>query len=122
MSHVVTIETEIRDSEALIAAAQRMKLPPPRLEEVQLFSAQATGHAVRLRDWKYPVVCDTQTGRIAFDNYQGRWGRQEEFDRLLQSYAVEKTKIEARKQGHSVHEQALEDGSVKLTLTVGGNA
>ncbi len=122
MSHVVTIETKIRDIEALIAASQRMKLPPPRLEEVQLFSSQATGHAVRLRDWRYPVVCNTQTGQIAYDNYQGRWGRQEELDRLLQSYAVEKTKIEARKQGHSVQEQALQDGSVKLTLTLGENA
>ncbi|MEO8493902.1 MAG: DUF1257 domain-containing protein, partial [Planctomycetota bacterium] len=30
------------------------------------------------------------------------------------------TKLEARKQGHSVHEQALNDGSIKLTVSVGG--
>ena len=33
-----------------------------------------------------------------------------------------KTKIEARRQGHSVTEQRLDDGSVKLTVSVGGEA
>lgn len=122
MSHVVKVETKIRDIEALNAAAQRMKLPPPRFEEVQLFSSQAVGQAVRLPGWRFPVVCDMQTGQVAFDNYGGLWGKQEQLDLLFQNYAIEKTKIEARKQGHGVHEQALQDGSVKLTLTVGGNA
>ena len=48
------------------------------------------------------------------------WGKQEELNRFLQSYAVEKTKIESRRQGHSVTEQTLEDGSIKLTVHVGG--
>jgi hypothetical protein len=38
------------------------------------------------------------------------------------SAAVEKARIEALKRGHSVVEQALPDGSVKLTITVGGAA
>ena len=84
------------------------------------FSSRATGYAVRLKDWRYPVVCDIQTGRVAFDNFGGRWGKQDELDRLFQSYAVEKTKLEARKQGHTVQEQPLEDGSIKLTVSVGG--
>ena len=50
------------------------------------------------------------------------WGEQQELDQFLQSYAVEKAKIEARKQGHSVTEQQLQDGSVKLTIQVGGGA
>jgi hypothetical protein len=33
---------------------------------------------------------------------------------------VEKSKIEARRQGHSVTEAQLSDGSVKLTINVGG--
>jgi hypothetical protein len=36
------------------------------------------------------------------------------------SAAFEKACLEGRKQGHSVVEQALADGSVKLTITVGG--
>jgi hypothetical protein len=37
-----------------------------------------------------------------------------------QSYACEKAKIEARKQGYAVTEQALADGSIRLTVQVGG--
>jgi hypothetical protein len=36
------------------------------------------------------------------------------------SAAVEKAKIEARKHGHSVVEHSLPDGSIKLTVQVGG--
>ena len=36
------------------------------------------------------------------------------------SVVVEKAAIEARKRGHSVVEQALADGSIKLTIRVGG--
>ena len=120
MSHIVKIQTEIRDVEALGAATGRMHISSPQYEEVQLFSSRATGYAVRFKDWRYPVVCDIQTGRVAFDNFGGRWGKQDELDRLFQSYAVEKTKLEARKQGHTVQEQPLEDGSIKLTVSVGG--
>jgi hypothetical protein len=37
-------------------------------------------------------------------------------------YAVEKTKLEGRRQGHSVTEQTLGDGSIKLTLHLGANS
>jgi hypothetical protein len=35
---------------------------------------------------------------------------------------VEKAKAEARRVGHSVSEQALTDGSIKLTIQVTGGA
>jgi hypothetical protein len=37
-------------------------------------------------------------------------------DRFLQAYAAEKTKLEARKQGYTVTEQQLADGSLKLHI------
>jgi hypothetical protein len=37
-------------------------------------------------------------------------------------YAVEKAKSEARRRGHQCTEQALADGSVKLTIRVVGGA
>ena len=52
----------------------------------------------------------------------GAWGEQKELDKLLQMYAVEKARIEARKAGHQVVEQALSDGSIKITITVQGGA
>ena len=50
------------------------------------------------------------------------WGEQKELDCFVQGYAVEKAKIEARKKGHSVTEQPLEDGSIKVVVQIGGVA
>ena len=120
MSHIVEITTEIRDPVAIRAACQRLALPEPVFGEAQMFTTSATGWAVQLPEWRYPVVCDVNTAKIAYDNYEGRWGASRQLDRFLQGYAVEKAKLEARKMGHTVFEQPLTDGSIKLTVRVGG--
>lgn len=122
MSHIVSIKTEVRDATAIRAACRRLNLAEPVHGTTQLFSGEATGLAVRLPDWTYPVVCDVATGQLNYDNFEGRWGEQQELDRFLQAYAVAKTQIEARKKGHTVSEQALADGSIKLTIQVSGGA
>jgi hypothetical protein len=122
LSHIVTIQTEVRDPTAIHAACERLKLPAPVRGTAKLFTTEATGLLVTLPRWRYPVVCRTEVGAIAFDNYGGKWGKQQELDRFLQAYAVEKTRLEARKQGHDVVEQALIDGSIKLTVCLGGTA
>lgn len=122
MSHIVHIETEVRDAAAVQAACQRLNLAAPVHSTARLFSGEATGLIVNLPDWRYPVVCDTATGQIQFDNYDGRWGDRTHLDRFLQAYAVERAKAEARRAGHSVTEQPLVDGSIKLTVQVAGGA
>ena len=69
------------------------------------------------REPKYPI-----TGKVEFDNFEGRWGDRAELNKFLQGYAVEKAKLESRKAGHVVTEQLLVDGSIKLTVQVGGVA
>jgi len=120
VSHIVTIQTEVRDAAAVKAACQRLSLRSPVEGSVQLFSGVAQGFAVQLPGWLYPVVCDLAAGQLRFDNYGGQWGQQAELDHFLQAYAVEKTRIEARRYGHTVHEQPLTDGSIRLTIHVGG--
>jgi len=122
MSHIVEIKTEVRDETAISAACQRLQLEAPTRGTVMLFSDSATGTIVKLPGWRYPAVFDTQSGQARFDNFEGRWGEQGQLDRFLQGYAVEKTKIEARKKGHTVTEQSQADGSIKLTVSVGGAA
>ena len=122
MSHVVNIRTEIRDSQALRAACHRLGLAEPVHETVRLFSGEATGYAVRLPDWRYPVVCHLDTGTLAYDSFHGRWGNEQELNRLRQSYAIEKARIETHKQDHQLTETRLADGSVKLTIQIGGAA
>ena len=122
MSHIVEIQTEVRDPVALQAACDRIGVPAAVHGEARLFNALASGWIVQLKDWRYPAVFDTDTGSVAYDNFGGRWGEQSRLDQLLQAYAVERAKIEARRQGHSVSEQQLADGSIKLTVSVGGAA
>jgi hypothetical protein len=122
VSHIVSIQTEIRDPIAIRSACDHLRLPEPVFGETKLFSSSATGWAVQLPEWRYPVVADVNTGTLAFDNYEGRWGEQRQLDRFMQRYAVEKAVMEARRQGHSVSEQALGDGSIKVTVQVGGTS
>lgn len=120
MSHVVEIKTQVKDIAAVQAACRRLKLPEPEQRTVTLFSAKVTGLTVQLPDWQYPVVCNTATGELKYDNYGGAWGQQSHLDQFLQAYAVEKAKLEARRQGHSVSEQQLADGSIRVQIAVAG--
>jgi hypothetical protein len=122
LSHVVEIKTEIRDEAAVKAACVRLQIPAPEHKTCRLFSATATGLCVQLPQWQFPVVCNLATGQVSFDNYNGAWGEQKHLNAFLQAYAVEKARIEARKKGHSVSETKLEDGSIRVTVRVGGAA
>ena len=122
MSHIVEIQTEVRDAAAVYAACQRLHLPPPVQGVHKLFTGEATGLAVQLPDWNYPAVCELDTSQIRYDNYGGRWGEQKHLDAFLQAYAVEMAKAESRRRGHHCTERQLADGSIKLTINVGGAA
>jgi hypothetical protein len=116
MSHVVTIQTKVHDPAAVAAACQRLNLPAPVQGTAALYSGEATGLIIKLPGWGYPAVIDTVTGIIHYDNFEGVWGDQAHLDRFLQAYAVERVKIESRKQGYTVSEQALQDGSIKVQV------
>lgn len=118
MSHIVQIQTEIRDLSSLQAACDRLSLPVPVFGETKLFSSSATGWAVQLPEWRFPIVCDVATAKITFDNFGGRWGDESQLHKFLQAYAVERAKQEARRQGHNVQEQLLTDGSIRLQIAV----
>jgi len=123
LSHIVQIQTQVRDPLAVRAACERLGLAEPVHGTHKLFSSQeATGLAIQLPGWRYPLVCDTASGQFQFDNYSGHWGDPKQLDRFLQSYAAEKVRLEARRQGHSVTEELLADGSIKLTIQLAGGA
>ena len=120
MSHLVIIKAQIKDSHALAAACTRLGLSQPTQGQAQLFASEASGYIVQLPGWQYPAVFDTMSGEAKFDTYNGAWGEQKELDKLLQAYAVEKTRLECRKAGNTLTEQSLADGSIKLAISVGG--
>ena len=73
MSHIVSLNVEVKDAAAVRAACQRLGLPAPVQGVTRLFSGEVEGLAVQLKDWVYPVVCNTATGQCQFDNFGGRW-------------------------------------------------
>jgi hypothetical protein len=122
VSHIVQIQTEVRDEEAVHAACKRLGFDEPLHGTVRLFDGEATGLLIRLPGWLYHAVIQTGTGQVQYDNYEGQWGDPRHLDDFLQAYALEKATIEARKQGYGVYEQPLADGSIKLVIQVGGVA
>jgi len=119
VSHIVQIQTKLHDPSAITAACRRLALAEPVHGTARLYSGEATGLQVQLPGWQYPAVIDALTGTVRYDNFGGHWGDQQHLDRLVQMYAVEKTKIEANKSGYSVSEQALQDGSILVQVREG---
>ena len=122
MSHVVTVNTEVRDHAAVAAACRRLALPEPVHGTADLYSGQATGLLVQLPGWLYAAVIDTASGSIRYDNYNGVWGDEKQLHRFLQAYVVEQARIEARKKTYLTTEQSLADGSILVDIEVGGSA
>ena len=74
---------------------------------------------VRRRPWRGLSRRELVTGRVRYDNFGGRWGDPARLSAFIQRYAVEKTRLEARRAGQTVIEQPLADGSIRLTLSMG---
>lgn len=122
VSHTVEVRTQVKDLAAIRAACLRLGLLPPVEGQHRLFSETVAGVGVQLPGWTYPAVFDMTTGTVRIDNYGERWGATVELQKFQQAYAVEKARIEARRKGHTVSEQTLSDGSIKLTIQVKGGA
>ena len=122
MSHLVVIKVEVRDFDAIQAVCRRLDLKEPVHGKTTIFQTEVEGVIVRLLDWTYPIVCQLETGEVKYDSYKGQWGDEKHLHRFVQMYGVEKATLEARRKGYSVIEQPLADGSIKLTINVGGVA
>jgi hypothetical protein len=73
LSHIVQIQTQVRDAAAVTAACRRLGLVPPIHKVAKLFTSTAEGLTVQLPGWQYPVVCDLTSGQLKFDNFNERW-------------------------------------------------
>ena len=122
MSHIVEVKAQVRDQAAVAAACRRLALPEPVRGTAEVYSGDVSGLIVRLPDWAYAVVIDTETGTLRYDNYNGTWGDETHLHSFLQAYVVEQARIEARKKSYRTTEQSLADGSIMVEIQVGGQA
>ncbi len=65
------IVTTLHDPVALAATCRRLGLPPPVERTITLGAEEVFGWVVRLIGVRYPVVCDTLTGLVAYHPLDG---------------------------------------------------
>jgi hypothetical protein len=122
MSHTTKTAAGIRNAEGLRRAVKRIKGASYHGQgTTQLFNEQVAGHIVSLPDFHYKVAVNLKTGEILSDTYNGKWGDPKLLDKLAQGYAVECGHMEAEQKGHQFTEIPLDDGSIKCTITIGGD-
>ena len=68
MSHIVAIQTQIRDPAALAAACRQLGLAEPVVGAARLYSGTATGLIVRLRGCLLGARSDRNTKRTRSAN------------------------------------------------------
>lgn len=119
MSHMVKIQTQIRDLEAVKAACKKLFLHQPVQGKAQVYQKEMEGVLVQLPNWQFPIVLDLGSGAVHYDNYNGHWGDTRELKRFTQRYAVEKSIMEAQRQGYSVTEETLDNGAIRLLVNAG---
>jgi hypothetical protein len=125
MSHFTTIETQIRDIEALRGACGELGL-------TLVSNGQARGYGGKTHQGEYVIGLkgpyDVALNRQADGSFQlttDWWGNHVEkevgknFGRLLQFYGVWKTAMEAARKGYMATRQPMKNGSIKVTITGG---
>ncbi len=123
MSHFTTIQTQIRDVEALEAACTELGVELLRNTEARGF-ANSTRHGelvVRLKG-PYDIAAnraeESDSYELATDWWNGHVEREvgPNYGRLLQLYGVHKTIREANKKRLRVTRHQETDGSIRLSL------
>ena len=69
MSHIVTIQVEVKDFDAIKSACRRLDLKEPIFGKATVFETELEGVIVELSNWIYPVVCNLETGKVKYDTY-----------------------------------------------------
>jgi hypothetical protein len=122
MSHWTTIQTQIRDIEALRAACAELNLPLLENAEARGYGThrQHGDYVIQLKG-PYDVIVNRQpegSFTLATDWWDGHVEREvgRNFGRLLQLYAVHKAASEARKRGLSIQRKRLPNGAILLSL------
>ena len=117
MSHISKIELEVKDLGVLSQACTRLGMNLVKNQKTYVWygrDSQQCDHAIRVPGAEYEIGVLKKDGRYELQcdfydrNIEKAIGRKGGF--LKQAYAVEKTKVGARRKGYSVLEKRTETG------------
>lgn len=116
MSHTTELEVDFNDHDSLRYAVTEVGGTFLGAISVNLFDGKqiAADAAFELPDWKYPVA--VKDGKLYFDNYNGRWGKNETLDKVRQGYARNVSVKTLKARGYRVTEH-VENGHIRLRAT-----
>jgi Protein of unknown function (DUF1257) len=122
MSHFATIQTQIKDIQALKDACSEMGL-------LLLQNTDARGYGTNRHRGEYVIALkgpyDIAVNRqpdgaygLTTDWWDGHVEKEvgKDYGKLLQLYGAHKATQEARRKGYTVQRQTLKDGSIKLCI------
>ena len=121
MSHFTTIQTQIRDLDALADACRELGVELTTGKARGFNGNTRTGEAVIKLNGPYDIAVNKASDGsygLTTDWWNGHVEKEvgKEFGKLLQLYGVYKASREARKRGYTVRRQSLKDGSIKLAI------
>jgi hypothetical protein len=122
MSHFTTIQTQIKDIEALRSACEELGFPVISNAEARGYNTNKTrgDFVIRLKG-PYDIAVNKETNGaygLTTDWWDGHVEKEvgKDFGTLLQLYAVHKVTRQARCKGHFVQRQPQKDGCIKLVI------
>ena len=122
MSHFTTIQTQVRDLDALSRALSELGLALHEKIKARGYGNNSLkgDYVIRLKG-PYDIAVNQQrdgTFGLTTDWWDGHVEKEvgPNFGRLLQLYAVHKATAEARKRGHSVQRKNALHGAIKLAI------
>ena len=126
MSHWSKIKFQIKSITALTKACEEMKCELVKGVNARGYGGRtiAPDYTIKVPNAEYDIAV-TKLTDDTFELKTDFWGGSVEkimgkgLDGLKQCYSVNNAQIEAEKLGHSVHRELMENGNVKLHLTVG---
>lgn len=125
MSHFTTIETQIRDIEALKSACNELGLTFVQNGQARGYGSRTyQGECVIKLKGPFDIALNRQANgsyQLITDWWDGHVEKEvgRNFSRLIQLYGVHKAEIEARRKGCSVSRYCLNNGAIKLTISGG---
>lgn len=120
MSHIIQVETVVKDREMFAKAARALGYTVVGEGVYQMYSGTVRGLAIQIPNWRYALVVDAE-GSISYDNYGGRWGETKDLHELTQTYAQNEVERQMRIDGLDMLDTYTEDdGTIVLEINAGG--